>query len=118
MIFMDFIRTPFAAVLFTILLSTIGVAGEYLFKLASQASRPFFTGAFVAGLTFVAATAIGGVIAMRHLKLASLASVYCAWTILLLTLIGRFSFAEKLNAPELAGVSCAIASVVLLFRIN
>jgi small multidrug resistance pump len=106
------------AVLITILLSTIGVAGEYFIKIASQNQRPFLTGAFACGLGLIAATAFGGVIVMRHLKLASLASVYCAWTILLLTLIGRFAFAEKLNAPEMAGVSCAIVSVALLFRFN
>jgi undecaprenyl phosphate-alpha-L-ara4N flippase subunit ArnF len=115
---MVFMTYPGAAILLTILLSTIGVAGEYFIKLASQTQRPFLTGTFALGLALIAATAFGGVIVMRHLKLASLASVYCAWTILLLTLIGRFSFAEKLNFSEMAGVFCAVASVLLLFRFN
>ena len=115
---MTSMSTTTNAVLLTILLSTVGVGGEYLLKLASQTQRPFVTGAFCLGLALIAATGFGGVIVMRHLKLASLASIYCAWTILLLTFIGRFSFAEKLNVSESAGVVCAIASVLLLFRFS
>lgn len=106
------------AILFTLLLSTFGVGGEYLLKVASTGQRPFTSHAFYLGFVICASTAFGAVLAMRHLKLAALASVYCAWTILLLTLIGRFSFAEKLSLPEFAGISFAIASVLLLFRFS
>jgi multidrug transporter EmrE-like cation transporter len=106
------------AILFTILISTIGVGADYYLKVASTKERPFATFAFLVGVTLIAATAVGGVIAMRHIKLASLASVYSAWTILLLTFIGRVSFGEKLSSPEVAGVSCAILSIALFFRPN
>ncbi len=106
------------AVLITILLSTVGVAGDYFLKVASSSERPFATGAFALGLGLIASTAFGAVLAMRQLKLASLASVYCVSTILLLALIGRVSFHEKLSHPEMVGVACAVLSVILLFRIN
>ena len=110
--------TNTTAILFTILISTIGVVADYYLKVASTSTRPFATLAFVIGVTLIATTAFGGVIAMRHVKLAALASVYSAWTILLLTAIGRVSFGEKLSNPEVAGVSCAILSIVLFFRPN
>ncbi len=112
------ITSTATAILFTILISTIGVAADYYLKVASTAARPFTSGAFLLGVALIAATAFGGVIAMRHIKLAALASVYSAWTILLLTIIGRFSFGERLSSPEVAGVTCAILSIALFFRLN
>jgi small multidrug resistance pump len=53
---------------------------------------------------------------MRHLKLATISTVYPVSLILMLTAIGLFGFNEKLSAGESVGIVLALASLVLLVR--
>lgn len=105
-----------AAVIITMSLSVVGVLGDAFLKLATRELRPFTSWAFFAGFLLYASTAFGWVIALRHLKLAAVGSIYCVVTVLLLTVIGRCSFAESLSGPELLGVALGLVSFFLLFR--
>jgi len=107
-----------AAILLTVGLSAVGVWGDYFLKLASRSENGFGSRVFLIGLALYACTAFGWVIALRHLKLATVGSIYCVTTVLFLTVVGRLSFAESLSYPEMIGVGLGLASFFLLFRFS
>jgi drug/metabolite transporter (DMT)-like permease len=102
--------------LVTLGFSVVGVAGDYLLKLASSERNPLRSGWFYLGFAVYASTAFGWVYVMRHLKLATIGVVYSVSMILLLTAIGSLAFKESLSASEAAGIVMAVASLFLLMR--
>jgi len=104
------------ALVIVIVVTLVGVAGDYLFKRASETTSPFLTKWFVIGLAIYCANAFAWVMAMQKAKLAFIGAVYCVVTILFLTAIGYFLFDEKLNTGEAVGVIMAVGSVILLVR--
>jgi drug/metabolite transporter (DMT)-like permease len=102
------------AVLVTIAFSVLGVVGDYFLKLASEKQHSMKAGEFYIGFVLYASTAFGWVFVMKHLKLATVGVVYCVSMVLLLTAIGVIAFKESLSNYEIAGIVCAIASLVLL----
>jgi multidrug transporter EmrE-like cation transporter len=96
--------------------SFLGVVGDYFLKVASRADNPFKTAAFYVGFTVYGSTAFGWLFVMRHLKLATISTVYSVSIILLLTATGVVFFEEKLNGYEIAGILMALGSLVLLVR--
>ncbi len=103
-------------ILVTVGFSIVGVAGDYLLKLASVQKSPLRSGWFYVGFAVYASTAFGWVYVMRHLKLATIGVVYSVSMILLLTAIGAVGFKESLNGYEVAGLVMAVGSLVLLTR--
>ncbi|MFO0959243.1 MAG: transporter [Isosphaeraceae bacterium] len=103
-------------ILVTVGFSMVGVAGDYLLKLASQQRNPLRSGWFYLGFAVYASTAFGWVYVMRHLKLATIGVVYSVSMILLLTAIGAIAFREALKPAEVVGLVLAVASLVLLMR--
>lgn len=101
-----------------ILLSGIGVLGDYFLKLASKESSMFANRWFVIGASLFALTAFGWVWAMRTMKLAEIGAVYGVATVLLLALIGLTFFKERLSTQEIIGIVLAIASITLLSRFS
>ena len=104
------------AVLVTIGFSIVGVAGDYLLKLASSKDNPLTSRWFYLGFAVYASTAFGWVFVMRHLKLGTIGVVYSVSMILLLTGIGVVGFRETLNGHEVLGLVLAVASLFLLLR--
>jgi small multidrug resistance pump len=104
------------AVAVTIGFSILGVLGDYLLKLASDARYPLKSRWFYIGFAVYASTAFGWVFVMRHLKLATIGVVYSVSMILLLTAIGAVCFREPLSRYEVAGLLMAVASLFLLIR--
>ena len=102
------------AVMVTIGFSLLGVVGDYLLKLASQAALPLRTPSFFLGFAVYASTAFGWVFVMKYLKLATVGVVYSVSMIVFLTLVGWFFFGESLDRREIVGVTLAIASLYLL----
>ncbi|MBI4092851.1 MAG: transporter [Candidatus Kerfeldbacteria bacterium] len=103
-------------ILVIILLSTVGVIGDYFIKLAGHGQRFIETKWFVIGFIIYASTAFGWFYVMKHIKLSSLGVIYSLTTVLLLVAIGVFSFHEKLNVYEIIGIIAAITSVILLSK--
>jgi small multidrug resistance pump len=104
------------ALLLTVAFSLLGVVGDYLLKVSSLSEKPFRTAAFYIGLTVYGSTAFGWLFAMRHLKLATISTVYSVSIILLLTTLGVVFFHERLGAMEVLGIVLALAALVLLVR--
>jgi small multidrug resistance pump len=104
------------AVVVTIAFSIVGVVGDYLLKLSSDARNPLKTRWFYLGFAVYASTAIGWVFVMKHLKLGTIGVIYSVSMILLLTGIGVIFFKEPLSSYELVGLAMAVASLFLLIR--
>ena len=104
------------AVVVTIAFSLVGVLGDYLLKLASNAKNPLKSGWFFIGFAVYASTAFGWVFVMRHMKLATIGVVYSVSMILLLTGVGVVLLREPLNRYEIAGLAMAVGSLILLIR--
>lgn len=104
------------AVIVTITFSILGVAGDFLLKLASSAEHPLKTRWFYLGFAVYASTALGWVFVMRHLKLGTIGVVYAVSMIVLLTVIGVVVFREPLSRYEFLGIAMAVGSLFLLIR--
>jgi len=104
------------AILATVGLCVVSVAGDYLIKRASNRESPFTTWWFVAGFVVYSSTAFGWIYVMRHLKFATIGVVYAVATVLLLTLVGVLFLNESLRWQEVIGIGLALASIVLLGR--
>lgn len=111
--------TPLAVAVGVALIALITVVGDWFLKLASQqTASPFLNRWFLCGVVIYALCAFGWVIAMQHMKLATIGVVYSVSTVLLLTALGVMVFGETLNKCEMAGIACALLSIVLLTRFS
>jgi small multidrug resistance pump len=97
-----------------IILSLVGVTGDYFLKIASNNEQSLNTVWFILGISTIASTAFGWVYTMKHLKLASIGAIYSVSTVVLLALVGAIFFHENLNYYEIIGIIMAIISLVLL----
>lgn len=104
------------AVLVVALLSLMGVVGDFFLKLASEQQHAIWNRWFPIGVVIYACTAFGWVVAMRHMKLATIGVVYSLCMILLLAAVGTVVFKERLNVAETAGIAMAVGALVLLSR--
>lgn len=104
------------AFLVAVVMSGVGIIGDYFLKRASAEENPLTTKTFLVGLVLYASTAFAWVFVMQYLKLATIGVIYSVCMILLLTGMGFFFFEESLNWYEVAGIGFAIASILLLSR--
>src|SRR5215468_6684908 len=99
------------AVVAAVVMSAVGIAGDYFLKRASERPAPLATWAFLAGLVLYATTAFAWVYVMRSLKLATIGVIYSVSMVLLLAGMGVLFFEETLNRSEIIGIALAIASL-------
>ncbi len=103
------------AVIAIIPIIAITLAGDYFIKLASL-GRGFTAPAFWLGASLYAASAIGLLIAMRHMSLAAVGVWYSLLTIIAMTALGVIVFREPIGTREVVGLALAGASLVCLSR--
>ncbi len=104
------------AVIAAVVMSGVGIAGDYFLKRASERPSPLATGVFLIGLVLYASTAFAWVFVMRHLKLATIGVIYSVSMVLLLAGMGVLFFDEALSRTEILGIVLAIAALFLLAR--
>ena len=104
------------ALLLIILLSVVGVAGDFFIKLSGNGPKYIEYKWFLLGLAIYASTAFGWFFVMKEVKLATLGAFYAVSIVLLLAGVGVFYFGEKLNYYEIGGIISALISVALLAR--
>jgi drug/metabolite transporter (DMT)-like permease len=104
------------AVAVILALALLSLGGDWLLKLASQREQPYTTTVFVLGALAYGATAIGWVIVMQHMTLATIGVWYSIVMILLLTALGVFAFEETLSAREGLGLVLACVALMLMSR--
>ena len=99
-----------------LLIAVFTLIGDYLLKLASEREQSFTTAAFAVGLLVYGSTAVGWVLVMKHMSLASIGVWYSIVTILLLTGLGVFAFGESLTGRDILGLCLAFAALALMSR--
>lgn len=104
------------AIAVVVLLSVLGVVGDYFLKRASAEERFLWNRWFPVGIAIYASTAFGWVYALRNMKLATIGVVYSMCMILFLAILGIVVFKERLAIGELAGIAMAVGSLILLSR--
>jgi undecaprenyl phosphate-alpha-L-ara4N flippase subunit ArnF len=104
------------AVLALITMSVVVLIGDYFLKLAGNQGASLEPRLFVIGFAIESMTTFGWFYAMRHLKLATVATYYSVLTVLMLAALGSFAFDEKLNLGEMMGIGAALVALVLLAR--
>lgn len=109
--------SPLTAILITVTLALIAVAGDYFLKVASSSESVFLNWSFLIGFLIYGLSAFGLVLVMPHLKLAYIGVIYCLTMVLSLCLLGSVFFGESLRLSEWLGVGLAVVSLLLLYRI-
>jgi len=104
------------AILVTVGLCVVTVAGDYLLKRASSQATPFVSWWFVVGFVVYSSMAFGWIFVMRHLRFATLGAVYAVSSVLLLALVGVLFLGEPLKWQEGVGIGMAVGAIVLLTR--
>ena len=105
------------AILVTMFLAVIGVAGDFFIKLAGNGTSFIQLKWFIVGFVIYASTAIGWFFVMKSIKLSTIGVFYSITTILLLTFVGVFYFKENINTLEIIGIIFAIVSLILLAKV-
>ena len=108
----------FRGLALALVLSGVGVAADAVLKIASSRAQPFVTAWFGLGCLLTAVFAIGWVLLMQSMKIATAGIVYAVASALLLVLIGVVFFDERLSPSEITGVAMALGAVALLGRLT
>jgi drug/metabolite transporter (DMT)-like permease len=97
-----------------IVITGLTLLGDYFIKRASADSAGLTSGMFILGAFLYGSTAVGWFFLMRSHSLTAIAVLYSSSIILLLAALGFFVFKEQFGVREIAGLSLAIASVVVM----
>ncbi len=95
---------------------SVSVIADWLLKLASTRSNWIASMEFCAGAALYALSAVGWVIAMQHMRLATIAVSYSVLTLALLAALGALVFREELTGRDFLGLAFAAAAVALMSR--
>jgi len=92
----------------------VTILADYYLKLASMRAAWHMASSFWVGAGLYALSAIGWVLAMQHMKLATIAIVYSALTLVMLAALGVVVFREALTTRETIGLVLALAALFLM----
>ena len=99
-----------------ILLSLVGILGDYFLKLAG-ADKSYVNYKFLSlGVLIYGLLAVGWFFALRYIKLSTIGVPYSLTIIIALALMGYFFFNETLSVYEVSGIAIGIVSILLLYR--
>lgn len=88
--------------------------GDYFIKIASGKSDGLLSLNFVAGIVLYALPAVGWYFLMKSHSLAVIGVLYSTTTLVLLALLGVFVFNETFGWREGAGITLALAAVLIV----
>lgn len=92
------------------------IVADYFLKLASERGRWATSAPFVIGVAIYGASAVGWVLAMQEMNLATIAVIYSALTLLMLAGLGVVVFGELLSLREGLGLALALVSLLLMHK--
>lgn len=92
----------------------ITVIGDWFLKHASLQTGWSATGALAGGMAMYMISALGFVVAMRHMSLAAVGAWYAMLTIMAMTALGVLVFGERLTPREALGLLLALAALILM----
>lgn len=99
------------------ILCIVGVVADYYLKIAGERREFIVLRPFLIGVTLYSITAIGWFLVLKYIKMVPLGVIYSVTIVVLFTTLGIFRFQEELGVREIAGLSCAIASLLLMAKV-
>lgn len=99
-----------------ILLSLIGVLGDYFLKLAGNGDKFIVLKFFFAGFIIFILAIIGWFFVFKYVKLSIVGVLYGLTSTLALVAVGVLFFHEKLSFYEIIGIIFGIISFIFLVR--
>ena len=99
-----------------ILIALFTLIGDYFLKLAAEREQSFRSAVFVFGTLIYGSTAVGWVLVMKHMTLASIGVWYAIIVILLLTALGVFVFGESFTWRDGVGILLAFGALAMMSR--
>jgi multidrug transporter EmrE-like cation transporter len=100
-------------VLMCMILSLIGVVGDFFVKLATQGSKWWLLVAII----IWASVAFGWYYVYQHMRMSTSGALYGIFSILFLVAFGVLYFKEHLSVSEIFGIILAFISLFLLRRL-
>jgi multidrug transporter EmrE-like cation transporter len=100
--------------LILLVIVTATLRGDYLIKVASGDQSGLTSVRFVVGMLLYGLPAIGWFFLMRSHSLAALGVMYSVTTLLLMAALGTLVFKEAFGLRKAAGITLAIAAVVVM----
>ena len=101
-----------------ILLSAVGVLGDFFLDLAGREKQSSQVHFFLIGMLIYALSAFGWFYIIKQVKLEDLGILYALTTSFLLILVGVLFFKEQLQAKEIIGLILGFLSILLLSRFH
>ena len=97
--------------------ASIVIAADILMKYGADRGHAMLSTTILGGALLYALSAAAWFAAMRHIPLTQAAVAYSVFSLLALCLVGVVVFGETLAWREVAGIGCAITSVILMVRL-
>ena len=102
---------------FTLATACLVIFGDTVLKVAADSGRGIGHPFVALGCGVYALSAICWFAAVGHVTLAQAGVAYSMLTLLALCLIGAIWFGEPVGPREGAGILCAVAAMILMWRI-
>ena len=99
-----------------VLIALFTLIGDYFLKLAAEREQSFRSAVFIFGTLIYGSTAVGWVLVMKHMTLASIGVWYAIIVILLLTALGVFVFGESFTWRDGVGILLAFGALAMMSR--
>ena len=103
--------------LFSMLTALVVIAADTFIKLAADGGKSLTSGLMLASYVIYAGSAVAWYGAMRHVSLGQGGVAYSMFSLLALCMIGALAFDEPIRAREVAGIGCALLSMLLMARV-
>lgn len=102
---------------FSLLTALVVIAADTIIKLAADGGKSLTSGLMLASYVIYAGSAVAWYGAMRNVSLGQGGVAYSMFSLVALCLIGAVAFDEPIRTREIAGIGCALLSIVLMARV-
>ncbi len=102
---------------FSLFTAIVVLVGDYLIKVAADDGMPVTSRHVITGCLLYAGSALLWFVAVRHITLAQAGVGFSMFSLIALALLGAVYFDEPIRNREIAGIGCAMLSMILMIRL-
>lgn len=100
--------------LFSLLTALVVIAADTFIKIAADGEKSLTSGLMLFSYLLYASSAVAWYATMRHVELGQGGVAYSMFSLIALCAIGAIAFDEQIGLREIAGIGCALLSIVLM----